>query len=447
MSNATLRAKLEPTPVAAWIALGLLMVLYLLSYLDKQMLALLLDLIAEDLGLSDVRMGLLSGIAFSLTYSVGVLATGWAVDRYSARWIIFFGVILWSLAAAAGGLTNSFEGLFASRALVGLGEAALPPAAIAILATVFPRHRLSLASGIYHAGANIGGLLALTLGGAAIGALVAGGGFDFPIIGQTKPWQAAFILTGLPGIAVAFLIFGIRGRSMQPGKTRAGQARSSLFGYLGEHKRFFSCYYLTIAMLGIVSYTLIAWSPAYFGRAFDLSHTMIGFSVGAGVAAGGIGNILWGALASYFHQRGYEDAIFRVFIFATTVGIPLSIVTFVFADATQAIILYMLTYVFISSWGSFIAALQLAIPDDLRGRTTAIQIMLVGLAGIGLAPLIVGAVTDIVFGDKQYLGHSIALTTTVAGAIAVFAMLFGRKAFSKIVSAQVSAREEDGKTA
>jgi len=182
MSNVALRAKLEPTPVAAWIALGLLMVLYLLSYLDKQMLALLLDLIAEDLGLSDVRMGVLSGIAFSLTYSVGVLATGWAVDRYSARWIIFFGVILWSLAAAAGGLTNSFEGLFASRALVGLGEAALPPAAIAILATVFPRHRLSLASGIYHAGANIGGLLALTLGGAAIGALVAGGGFDFPIM-------------------------------------------------------------------------------------------------------------------------------------------------------------------------------------------------------------------------------------------------------------------------
>ena len=447
MSNAAPRTKLEPTPVAAWIALGLLMVLYLLSYLDKQMLALLLDLIAEDLGLSDVRMGVLSGIAFSLTYSVGVLATGWAVDRYSARWIIFFGVILWSLAAAAGGLTNSFEGLFASRALVGLGEAALPPAAIAILATVFPRHRLSLASGIYHAGANIGGLLALTLGGAAIGALVAGGGFDFPIIGQTKPWQAAFILTGLPGIAVAFLVFGIRGRSMRPGKTRAGHARSSLFGYLREHKRFFSCYYLTIAMLGIVSYTLIAWSPAYFGRAFDLSHTMIGLSVGAGVAAGGIGNILWGALASYFHQRGYEDAIFRVFIFATAVGIPLSIVTFVFADATQAIILYMLTYVFISSWGSFIAALQLAIPDDLRGRTTAIQIMLVGLAGIGLAPLIVGAVTDFVFGDKQYLGHSIALTTTVAGAIAVFAMLFGRKAFSEIVSAQVSAREEDGKTA
>lgn len=442
-----MQAHLERTPIAAWVALGLLMVLYLLSYLDKQMMALLLDLIATDLKLSDTKMGVLSGLAFSLTYSVGVLATGWAVDRYSARWIIFGGVILWSLAAAAGGLMDSFEGLFASRALVGLGEAALPPAAIAILATVFPRHRLSLASGIYHAGANIGGLIALGVGGAAIGALVASGGFDFPLIGQTNAWQAAFIITGLPGLVLAFLVFGIRGRSMTPGIARPGQAKSSLFGYLGEHRRFFFSYYLAISMLGIVSYTLIAWSPAYFGRAFNLSHTMIGVTVGAGVAAGGVGNILWGAIASALHQRGYEDAIFRVFAFATAIGIPLSIITFVFANAQQSIVLYALTYVFISSWGSFIAALQLAIPDDLRGRTTAIQIMLVGLVGIGLAPLIVGWITDHVFGDKQYLGYSIALTTSVAGGLAVFAMLMGRRAFIAIVAGQVSARAEPAQTA
>lgn len=435
------------TPRTAWIALAILMTLYLLSYLDKQMLSLLLDLIAGDLKLSDTQMGVLSGLAFSLTYSIGVLATGWAVDRFSARWIIFTGVIVWSLASAAGGLATNFSGMFTARAFVGLGEAALSPAAIAILAAVFPRDRLSLAAGIYHAGANIGGLIALALGGAAIGAFVSAGGFDFPLIGHARPWQAAFIVTGLPGIALAFLIFGIRTRDVQPGVTVAGSTKTSLLRYVGEHKRFFSCYYLAISMLGIVSYTLIAWSPAYFGRAFHLSHAAIGISVGVGVAAGGVGNILWGALSSHLQRKGYEDAIFRVFAVAISIGIPLATYTFIFATATQAIVLYALTYMFVSSWGAFISALQLAIPDDLRGRTAAVQIMLVGLIGIGLAPLIVGAVTDHVFGGKAYLGYSIALTISLAGGIAVAAILVGRKAFVRIVASQASASMVDHKPA
>lgn len=430
------------TPLLAWIGLAILMTFYLLSFLDKQMLSLLANPIGESLKLSDVDLGVLQGLAFSVTYSVGTIAAGVAVDRYSPRMVIFGGVLIWSLASAAGGLTESFHGLFLTRALVGLGEGVLAPAATAIIVAMFPRDRLGVAMGTYAVGANLGGVIALLLGGAAIGALTSTGGMSFGLFGHRDPWQAALIITGLPGVALAFLIFGIRPSFMRPRAVPAADLPQpdhvSLIAYIRRYWFFFAIHAGVISLLGVTAYTLIAWSPAHFGRAFGWGHEQIALAVAAGVATGGFANVLWGAVADAWRRRGRSEAPYLLFAILTFVGIPISAICFLSTNATVAILFYPLTWLTLNAWGSLVGALQLTIPDALRGRMTAIQTVLVGLIGIGLAPIIVGWVSDDLLGGKEHLGEAIALVLGTAGGIAVLLFLLGRNAFRDIVDTRAA---------
>lgn len=252
----------------SWVALGILMVFYFIAQIDKQILALVANLLGPSLNLSDTQIGMLQGFVFSVPYAIGVLLVGMAVDRYSRRTILLIGVISWSLAAAASGLANSFETLALARSGVGLGEAVLVPAAMSILASVFPRERVAFAIGAFYTAGNMAGIFAMLAGGIVVQAFVDAGGLVLPQFGQLEPWQAVLVVTGLPGLAIAFMVYLIRvdigGRDRQTSKeNEAGLKGQQLKAYMWTHRTFLILYTIGTSLATICAYTLLSWAPAF----------------------------------------------------------------------------------------------------------------------------------------------------------------------------------------
>lgn len=177
------------------------MLAYIFSFIDRQILALMIEPIKADLQLSDTQFSLLHGLAFSLFYAVMGLPLAYIADRFSRPKLISIGIIVWSLATATCGLSKNFIQLFLSRMAVGVGEAALSPAAY----SMFSKDKLGRAVGIYSIGAFLGGGIAFLVGGYVINLLKGVTLIEVPLLGALKAWQIAFLVVGLPGIIIGLL--------------------------------------------------------------------------------------------------------------------------------------------------------------------------------------------------------------------------------------------------
>src|SRR5690606_34952583 len=142
--------------VGKWLVLGLLVMLAVVSYIDRSIITLLVDQIRADLQVTDVQIGLLQGLAFGLFYAVSTVPAGWMIDRFPRRYVLAAGFGLWTLAAAACGLARNYASLFVMRMGVGAGEAVVAPGAYSLCADLFRKNQLALAISIYAAGAAIG---------------------------------------------------------------------------------------------------------------------------------------------------------------------------------------------------------------------------------------------------------------------------------------------------
>lgn len=191
----------------AWATVFVLLLLVTLAFIDRMSISLMVDPIKASFGINDFRIGLLQGPAFAIFFLIGSLPMGWIVDRFSARWTIYIGVTIWSLATIACGLAGSFVDLLIARCLVGLGEAALQPASWCLVSRLFPPHRLALAISVLSAGAQIGAAMSYVLGGVLIAQATAIASRPLPILGDVESWQVVFLACGLPGLAMASLIF------------------------------------------------------------------------------------------------------------------------------------------------------------------------------------------------------------------------------------------------
>ena len=193
-----------PWPPASrgWWAVGVFCIAAILSYSDRQILSLLVDPIRADLHATDVQIGLLQGAAFALIYAVAGIGLGRAADVLPRRMVIIAGVLVWSLATLACGYATSFWTLFAARAAVGIGEAALAPAAMSIITDNFPAHRRGVGVGVFLMGMVAGAGGALALGGFILQAAQSGALSGVPVLGALRspgaPAWCCWALLGLP---------------------------------------------------------------------------------------------------------------------------------------------------------------------------------------------------------------------------------------------------------
>ena len=430
----------EP-PASPWRrrTLVVLFLLSILSVTDRQILSLMVLPIQRDLGLSDVQLGLLQGLAFAVFYSVGGLFLGAMIDRYSRRLVIFLGVVTWSLSAAACGLANSFWTLFGGRVGVGAGEGVLMPGSYSILSDIYPRDRLASALGFYHMGGPLGVAASLAFGGLLIGLISEADGFAMPLLGQVHAWQATFILTGLPGLLAAMLIFTFPepARRHSPIDKLAGEGSiAPVLRFLRLRPGATVCHLGAFALLTLCAYAIAGWAPAFMGRKFGWEPQAIGLGLavslgGGGVLAAGLGGLSVDAL----FRRGVMDAHFRVHIFTTAIGASCAVGAFLCNSAWLFLVLLGASYMTLTSFTpSAAASLQLMAPSRIRGRLSSIYAFTITMVGLGLGPLLVALATDYLFRDRQMVGESVALVIGVVAPVVMVLLAVGMKPYRAAVA-------------
>ncbi len=414
----------------------ILMLFQALSYFDKQLFGLLSAPLSSGLGLSDLHLGLLQGLAFSLPYSIATLGFGWAADRYSPRILLFACVFLWSLAALSTGLAWSFASVFCARIALGVGEAGLQPCAYKIIARTASSAHMGTAVSFYTSGGIMGSAGALMLGGAIINALTLADGVALPVLGHLAPWQASFVSLGLPGLLTAFAAFFLPRLAASPAPApdiKVADA-SGLKAFWMQHRVLLSCHYGIFALLGISLFASMAWTPVHLVRNFNMSFKDIGLIMGAATAAGAIGGTLWGVLSDALRRQGMMTATYLLLFCLSLIGAPCGVAAFLVTSPTLFTILFCLNCAF-GSFSVLAAVVPQFAPTHLIGRLFGIQAFVLGSLGAGLAPLIVAALTENLFGNPASVGKALSLTTAACGTGACTLLALGLKPLRTAIGA------------
>lgn len=420
----------------AWYVVAVLLLAYTLSFIDRMILSLLVGPIRADLGISDTQMSLLMGFAFAIFYSVLGIPLGWLADRGSRRGLMVAGVAAWSVMTAVCGLAKGYVGLFLARIGVGVGEATLSPAAYSLLGDYFPREKLGRAMAVYSIGVPLGSGIALVTGALVVKAVTEGGPLVVPLLGPMEPWRLAFVVIGLPGLAVAALIvLTVR----EPARTgvKAGAEKGEFTAFLKAHPAAIAAHFGGMSMITLVMYGAMAWIPQFLNRTYAMPVPEAGLWFGAATAlCGAAGLLVGGWMADRMYDRGRKDAHLRVIRLNALLLLPLLGGMALAPTAGIALTLMILTMLMGTIHGGVAgAALQLITPNRLRARMVALYFLVANLIGLGCGPTAMALITDRVFGDDSALRYAIALVTVVAMPISAAVVTWGMKPFARAVEA------------
>lgn len=417
-----------------WIAVTILLLLSIVSSIDRSLISLLVEPLKADLGLSDLQIGLVQGLGFGLFYAVFGVPMGMLIDRYPRKLVVWGGVTVWSLCAAACGLAGNFWHLLLARLGVGAGEATLSPAAYSIIGDHFPPHRLAFAMGVFGVGGILGISAALTLGGMIVAWAETVRHVDWPVLGLLKPWQLAFIVAGLPGLAAAFLIFlvpeGAGPRRAAPATVHdeSGGA-SGLAPFLRAHRALLACHFTGFGIIAILAYGMMAWTPVFLTRRFGLSILDAGFVLGSvGAVAGVAGMLFNGWYVDRQYARGRIDSHMRHYVLVSAVSAVAAIAAYAAAGSVALFLVpYALVYFLQPFTGPAAAMIQILTPPRLRGRVSALFLLVMNLMGLCLGPTLIGALTDTVLRDPARVGDAIALAFLALSPLAAGVFMLGAR--------------------
>lgn len=400
----------EITPAYARYVLALLFIVYVFNFIDRQILAILLEAIKQDLGASDTAMGFLSGFAFALFYTfAGIPIARWA-DHGARRSVIAVGLALWSTMTAASGLARTFLQLALARVGVGVGEAAGSPPAHSLISDYFPPERRATALSIYATGVYVGAMLAYL-----------GGGF----VVTHFDWRTAFFIVGLPGIPLALLV-RLTIRELPRGHSERAPVGAERVG-LGEVVRYLvarrSFVYLaagaSCASLG--GYGILAWGPAFLGRVHGMDSVSIGAWLGPSIGlAGSAGAYLGGVAAD---RLGVRDRRWYLWLSAVTIvgSVPFALGFLFLGTRTGALACFVPFYLLANMYiGPMLWMTQGLVKLRMRATASAILLFVLNIVGLGAGPVVVGLLNDHLsgrFGPEaiRYSLSAVALMSVIAG--------------------------------
>lgn len=431
----------QVSPAYAWYAVGVLVLLYIFSMADRQVIAMVVDPLKSDLGLSEIQVALLQGFAFVLLYATAGIPLGWAVDRYSPRLLIFQGVLFWSVCTMLCGLSTGFWSLFLARVGVGIGEATLTPAAYAIIGRSFPKDRIGLPTAIYMSNSVVGTGAAFALSGMIISGLSGMSPVRVPLIGELGVWQSTFILMGAPGLLLCLLALSLPRFGNEPGQIRA--PITPMLPFIRTHWVLLSSHFVAFALIGSCVGTMLYWGPAAYARMFDWTPAEIGWKFGLTFAIGGpVCIIAAGAVADRLFRAGILDAHLKVPIATTAIGAVCLIIGLLLGDGRSSFALAGVGVVVMVAWaGPGGASLQLIAPPSLRGRLTAIWLLTNSLIGSAAGPLIVAAITEHVYRDPQRIGWAMVICITVAAPAGIGLLLLALPRVQRLLTQSTAAHD------
>jgi MFS family permease len=393
----------------AWYAVVFLTAAASLSTIDRQILALMIGPIKRDLSISDTQVGLLGGLAFSLLYTGFALPAAWVADQRSRRMVITVGMLFWSAMTAACGLAHRFLTLFLSEMGVGMGEAALGPAAFSMMSDLFPRRSLPTAIGLYSAAPFLGVGLANILGGQIVQHFETAPALHLPVLGVVKSWQVLFLALGLPGMILALIGALTLREPLRRGRF-AGDGHVPLdlrkvVALLAGRRAFLGLMFAAYIALSIQGWGLFFWIVEFLVREHGMHRAIVS-----------------GQLASRLLKRGAADTLMRLVLYAVLMLGPLAMVM-PLVPRTWQIFALLTPITFLMGWPSGLGttALQFIVPNELKGRIIALYLLVVNFISLTLGPWLGGLISDKVFAGHS-LGGSLCLMACVDYPIAALCL-------------------------
>jgi len=405
-----------PTARRSWYLVVLLTIAYVVSFVDRTILGLLIEPIKADLELSDTQIGLVLGPAFAIFYATMGLPLGYLADRKRRTWIVAAGVALWSAATALSGLSRNFAQLFVARMAVGVGEATLSPCAMSLISDSFPDERRGKPIALYSSAISLGSGLAALLGAGVLVWAQSSDGAHFPGLGEVAPWQFAFLVVGFPGLVLSLLIFVLP----EPKRIlEAGQQVHShlghMFAHVGRHWGTYFSFVLVFCFMTIVAYSH-GWLAVTFKRTYGWEVADFAFYNGLATLLIGPAAVNFaGWLSDRLTLKGMQDAPMRIALTGLVLAMPPAALGPMVDNAWLAFSLLAFSnvgFAFISATG--VTALLKIVPPRIRAQTIALYYMAISLSGLMLGPTLVGVLNDAAFGAEG-VRYSVALLPVLFG--------------------------------
>ena len=424
-----------PSSTWAWYTVAILLCAYIFSFIDRQILNLLVAPVRRDLHISDTEMSLLIGFSFAIFYSMLGLPFGRLADHMSRPRLIFFGMFLWSLMTGGCGLVTSYGTLFLLRMGVGIGEATLSPAAYSMIADSFPPTKRSVPFSVYTMATYVGPGLAFVFGGLLLRSFGTKELLDWPLVGAVRPWQALFLILGIAGIAFVLVLLTLRDPSRKGARLLAaaeGKSKvhrvplGSVLAYFVENRAALFAITLGMSLDAFTGYGASAWGITFFVRNHGMTASEAGIIFGsAQIVAGALGMLAAGKMVSRLMARGYRDAYVRVALYSC-IGwiVPGVLAPLVPGTAAAVALIYVGTFFLCMPVCLIPAAIQELVPNAMRGQAIAVYLLIVNLIGLGLGPTAIALVTDRVFHFDAAVRYSLAIVPGIAmlAAAACFAL-------------------------
>ena len=420
-----------PPPREAWYMVGVLAVVTTFALLDQNILGLLIQQIKADFALTDSQAGLLLGPTQAIFYALVAVPFSRYIDRWTRRWIVAGGLIVWSLATAASGLAASFAQLFVARVAVGAGESVNGPAAYSMVADSFPRDRLPRAVAAMQIGSVAGSGLSLLLGGGMIWLIATVGSPDLPVVGVLRPWQAVLLLIGIPGVIASLLLATVREPPRRNRTLKADKAGfGTTVGYLWLHVAVFGPMFLGLT-LGSLDVGSRQWGAAFFQRTYGWSPAQYGIVSGTMSIPLMLAGLYLGAKwAEWFGRRGDPAGAYRVILYTRLVSIPFSVAMPLMPTPELSILCNGVFYITLGMTGPMLNSAMLAVsPNQIRGQIMTLYLFIYTVVGVGLGPYVTGLTTDYIFTSPDDLRWSIVLLHIVFLPLSLAVTWMGLRAF------------------
>lgn len=364
-----------------WYTLAILTIVYAFNFIDRQILVILLPLIKAELNLSDTYLGLLSGIAFALFYTILGIPIARLADRSNRRNIIAIALTAWSAMTVVSGMAQNFIQLLFARMGVGIGEAGGSPPAHSMISDMFKAKQRATALAIYSAGLYLGVVIGFSAGG---------------FLGETFGWRNTFFIVGVPGVLLALILWLTVPEPPRP-KTVVGETGPTFFETLSHVLALKSFPFIAIgcSLSAFISYGTSNFMPSYMVRFHDFPLTEIGLWLGITGGGGGIiGTFLGGYLTDKIGKKNPSWYLWLPGVTAVA-GIPFAVYAFNTDNTPMMLTSYFITAILGTLYlAPSIAVLHRLVHPQMRAMTSALLFFVLNLIGLGAGPVVIGMLSD-----------------------------------------------------
>jgi MFS family permease len=425
-----------PARKDAHYSLFVMIIVVMFTVLDRQVLALLIDPIKQDFGISDSVAALLIGLAFSLPYGIIGIPVARLADSGNRRNLIAASIAVWSVCTAACGLAQGYLSLLIARMGIGAGESGYGPASWSIATDYWPREKVAFATAAMGFGATLGSGLALFLGGAVLHFVAGMSALHVPGLGIIRPWQWTFFIVGLPGLLWALVVLTSKEpprRGLIPGKKVENVPIAEVVKWLRDDWR---TYLAAIGGFGFRAVMLVVpltWTATLLHRQFDWDLAKIGMTVGTvTLLINPIGLMVGAKLSERWNRQGRKDADLRIVFYSLLVNIP--VMTLAPLMPTPYLVIAMnglAQFIIYVTFGPSVASFQVITPNRIRSQIGSLTQFCNNVVAQALSPLLVALCTDYIFHDDHALKYSMSIVTATMGVGALLLTWQGLKPYAR----------------